>query len=159
VRTPKINLERLGRVDVIAQISFRSWPVSTSNGYNQVKQGRLTSHLVITSFLELTSVDHRKPLTGLIESYDEIIEHGRRVSVSGPFQGIYEATSVVEDVNVELELVRIQVRFDAPSQERGRFVSAFLSLCDQRGKEYCPIAIDQHHHSFFTSLNFLRETE
>jgi hypothetical protein len=111
---------------------------------------------VVTSFLELAGIDDRKTFCGLIESYDEIVEHDCRVPISATFQSGREATSVMEDINVKLEWVQIRVGFDALCQARGRLVSAFLSFYDQRGKKDCPIAIDQHHHSFFTSLDSLK---
>jgi hypothetical protein len=114
---------------------------------------------MVAPFLEFTSIDHRKPLSGLIESYDEVVEHGRRITVSAASQSTSEATSVMEDIYVELELVRFEMRFDAFGQTRGRLVSAFLSLCDQRREKDGPIAIDQHDNSLFTSLDCLNGVE
>ena len=110
---------------------------------------------MVASFLEFTSIDHRKPLSGLVEPYDEVVEHVRRFAVSTASQSGREATSVVEDIYVELELVGFEMCFDTFGQASGCIVSAFLSLCDQRREKDSPIAIDQHHNSLFTSLNCL----
>lgn len=112
---------------------------------------------MVTPFLEFTSVDHRKPFSGLVESYDEVVEHDRRFTVSAAFQSSDEATSVMENVYVELELVAFETGFNPIGKARGRFVPALLSLCNQRGKKDSPIAIDQYHHPFFTSLDCLNQ--
>lgn len=103
-----------------------------SRAHGRVKQEHLhTSHFMVTPLLDFSSIDHRKPLSGLVESYDKVVEHRRRFPVSAASQSSYEATSVMKDVYVELELVRLQMGFDAFGQTRGRIVSAFLSLCNQ----------------------------
>ena len=103
-----------------------------SRAHGRVKQEHLhTSHSMVTPLLDFSSIDHRKPLSGLVESYYKVVEHGRRIAVPVAFESSGEAASVMKDVYVELELVRLQMGFDAFGQTRGRIVSAFLSLCDQ----------------------------
>ena len=86
---------------------------------------------MVASFLEFTSINYCKPLSGLVESYNEVIEHGRGFNVPVAFQSEREAASVMEDIYMEFELLRSQVGFDSIGQARGRLVAASFSLCDQ----------------------------
>lgn len=125
------------------------------HGVGSSRKNRHTFHLVVAPFLELTSVDHSKPLGGLIKSYNEVVERGCCLTVSAALESSHEASSVVEDIYVELERLRVHACFDAFGQARGRLVPPFLSVRDQCREKDCPIAIDQYYNTFFTGLDSL----
>ena len=73
------------------------------HGIGSSKNGRRTSHLVVASFREFISVEPSKPLSGPITSYTEVVGPGCRVTVSAVPQSSHEASSVMENINVELD--------------------------------------------------------
>lgn len=85
---------------------------------------------MVASFLEAASVDYGKTLSGLVESYYKVVEHGRRIAVPVAFESSGEAASVMKDVYMEFELVRFQVSFDRFGQAGGCLVTALLSVYD-----------------------------
>lgn len=104
--------------------------MSVARGQVRQERGR-TSYLMVAPFLEVAGIDYCKTFSSLVESYDEVVKHDRRFVVPVAFQSEREATSVMEDIYMEFELVGIQVGIDSFGQARGRLVTALLSIRNQ----------------------------
>lgn len=117
-----------------------------------------TSNLMIASFFEFSGIDDGKPLGSLVESNNEVVELGSSLQLTKSFKRVAKTTLVVENVNMELELIRRQVAGDAFSQLQSGDMTTFLSHCDEGWVKYCTVTVDESDNTPLAVLRYLRRS-